>query len=209
LRYDPLVGERPSGGHTISAHDTAQTITVPAGEWQEAQRRTRRLEDRAELQELIVRYGIALDAHDLVTLGGLYAPDGSLELKSGRVKGRGRAAVVEYYAQRLLALPRANHFSHGQVLEFDPTDEDRARGLVMSHAELWSEGQAKLAALRYEDEYVRVPGEGWRFQRRVEAFLYFLPLEDYSGWGADRVPVRMAGKTAPSDWTVIDSSPTA
>jgi SnoaL-like domain len=189
----------------MQTSDTVQTLT-PA-EWEELRSRTRRLEDRAEIQELVVRYGIALDAHDLDTLGGLYSPDGSLELKSGRVKGRGRDAVVAYYADRLLALPRANHFSHGQALEFDPTDEDRARGFVMSHVELWSEGEAKLAALRYEDEYVRLPDEGWRFRRRVEAFLYFLPLADYPHWGSDSMPVRMAGNLAPSDWTVVDAAP--
>lgn len=180
--------------------------TITQAEWDALQRRTRRLEDRAELQELVVRYGIALDAHDLEALGGMYALDGSLELKSGWVKGRGRAQVVEYYRQRLVALPRANHFCHGQVIDFDPEDDDRARGFVMSHVELWSEGEPKLAALRYEDEYVRVPDEGWRFQRRVEAFLYFLPLADYPRWAVDPTPVRMAGKVAPSDWTVVDGS---
>lgn len=182
---DPVPGAR--GSATIGRMSTLE-------------QRIRRLEDRAEIGELIVRYGIALDAHDLEALGRLYAPDGRLALKMGGiVKGHDRSSVIDYYADRLTSMVTAYHFCHGNVIEFDPDDDDRATGVVMAHAELWSEDQAKIAALRYEDVYVRHEGR-WCFAERVEAFLYFLPVEDYAAQWAGAEPVRMALASGPSDW---------
>lgn len=166
------------------------------------EQRIRRLEDRAEIGELIVRYGIALDAHDMEAMGRLYAPEGKLKLKmDGIVKGHDRESVLAYYADRVKSMVAANHFCHGNLIEFDPDDDDRATGVVMAHAELWSEGRAKVAAVRYEDAYVRHEGR-WCFAERVEAFLYFLPVEDYAAEWAGAEPVRMARASGPSDWTI-------
>jgi hypothetical protein len=166
------------------------------------EQRIRRLEDRAEIGELIVRYGIALDTHDLEALGLLYSPQGKLKLKMGGiVKGHDRESVVAYYADRLESMVVAYHFCHGNIIEFDSDDDDRATGVVMAHAELWSEGRAKVAAVRYEDAYVRHEGR-WCFAERVEAFLYFLPVEDYAAMWAGEEPVRMALTSGPSDWTI-------
>lgn len=166
------------------------------------EQRIRRLEDRAEIGELIVRYGIALDAHDMETMGRLYAPEGQLKLKMGDiVKGSDRESVLAYYADRIRSMVVAYHFCHGNLIEFDPEDDDRATGVVMAHAELWSEGRAKIAAVRYEDCYVRLEGR-WCFAERVEAFLYFLPVEDYAAEWAGTKPVRMALASGTSDWTI-------
>ena len=162
------------------------------------QARIARLEDRAAIHELIARYGIAIDDRDIEVIAALFTPDGSFRSRDGVMDARGREAVVEQYRGRFAALAVSNHFSHDHILTFGP-DPDEAHGLITAHAEVWRNGRALIAALRYEDTYRRHEGS-WCFADRVVSFLYYLPVEEYAQGLGDRLRMRAYGDRRPADF---------
>ncbi|HET9107542.1 MAG TPA: nuclear transport factor 2 family protein, partial [Steroidobacteraceae bacterium] len=153
--------------------------------------RIRALEDRAELRELVARYGIAVDDRDIDLLTALFTPDASFRSEDGVMSAHGRDAVIEQFRGRFAALKATNHIAHDQILEPGP-GPDAASGLVSSHAEVCRNGRVLIAALRYRDRYRRHEGR-WRFAERVLSFLYYLPVEEYAEGLAGRLRMRAYG----------------
>lgn len=160
--------------------------------------RLRRLEDRAEIAELIARYCIAVDDRDTGTLASLFTADGRFRSADGVMDARGREAVVQQFRGRFAVLGPTNHFTHDRIVELGDR-EDVATGLVASHAEVVRNGRAFVAALRYTDTYRRVDGR-WRFADRLLSFLYYLPAEDYAPGLASRLRIRAYGDERPADY---------
>lgn len=164
------------------------------------QERLRRLEDRADLAELVAFYGFVMDERDLVLVGELFCPDGQVRSPDGVFHASGLAQVQAAYEARYEVLGATNHVSHGHVVRFDADDPDRARGLVSAHAEVVRHGVSKVVALRYEDVYHRHDGR-WRFEDRVMSYLYYLPVAEYDDGLRAADPVRpAAGTSRPADW---------
>lgn len=161
-------------------------------------RRIRTLEDRAELRELIARYGIAVDDRDIDALTDLFTPDASFRSADGVMGASGRDAVIEQFRGRFAALKATNHIAHDQILELG-ADPDTAGGLVSSHAEVCRNGRAFVAALRYRDRYRRHEGR-WRFAQRTLSFLYYLPVEEYAEALGTRLRMRAYGDRRPADY---------
>lgn len=162
------------------------------------QKRLRVLEDRAELRELVARYGVAVDDRDIAALEELFTPDGSFRSVDGVMNAVGRDAVIEQFHGRFAALQATNHIAHEQILDF-ADDPDAAEGLVTSHAEVCRHGRTFVAALRYRDRYRRDAGR-WRFAERVLSFLYYLPVEEYAEGFAGRARMRAYGDRRPADY---------
>lgn len=160
--------------------------------------RIRVLEDRAELRELVARYGVAIDDRDIDALTALFTPEGSFRSVDGVMSALGREAVIEQFHGRFAALQATNHIAHDQILDFGP-DPDAAGGLVTSHAEVCRNGRVFVAALRYRDRYRRHEGR-WCFAERVLSFLYYLPVEEYAEGLASRLRVRVYGDRRPADY---------
>ena len=160
--------------------------------------RLRRLEDRAELRELVARYAVAIDDRDIEAITALFTPDGAFRSRDGVMNARGREAVVEQFRGRFKALTVSYHFSHDQILSF-AGDPETARGLVTAHAEVWRNGRALVAALRYEDMYRRHEGR-WCFADRLLSFLYYLPVDEYAQGLGDRLRMRAYGDHRPADF---------
>jgi len=160
--------------------------------------RLRRLEDRSELHELVARYAVAIDDRDLGGIAELFTADGAFRSRDGVMNAQGRAAVLAQFRGRFAALKVSNHFSHDHILTFD-TDPDRARGLLTAHAEVWRNGCALIAALRYQDSYRRELGR-WRFAERLLSFLYYLPVEEYAQGLGDHLRMRAYGDRRPADF---------
>jgi len=160
--------------------------------------RVRQLEDRAQLRELVARYGLAVDDRDLEALATMFTPNASFRSQDGVMNARGRAAVLEQFRGRFAALKATNHFVHDQILSFGP-DPDTATGLLTSHAELWRNGQAYIAALRYQDTYRRHEGQ-WCFGDRLLSFLYYLPVEEYAQGLGSVLRMRAYGDHRPADY---------
>jgi ketosteroid isomerase-like protein len=161
--------------------------------------RVRRLEDRAELRELVARYGIAIDDRNLESVAAMFTDDAAFRSKDGVMNATGREAIVEQFRGRYAALGATNHFCHDQVLNFHDSDPDRATGLVTSHAEVFRIGKAMITALRYDDVYRRVGGR-WCFADRLLSFLYYLPVEEYAEGLGSRLRMRAYGDQRPADY---------
>lgn len=160
--------------------------------------RLRRLEDRAELAQLIARYGVAVDDRDLGAIAALFTPDGSFRSRDGVMNAQGIAAVLEQFRGRFRALKLSYHFSHDHIFEFGD-DPDEATGLITAHAEVWRNGRALIGALRYQDRYRRHQGR-WCFADRLLWFLYYLPVTEYASALGDTLRQRAYGDRRPADF---------
>jgi uncharacterized protein (TIGR02246 family) len=161
--------------------------------------RLRRVEDRQEIQDLVLRYGFLVDDKDVDAVAELFAPDARLVTKRGAVKGDGREAIRAYFAQRLALLGPTNHFTHGTIVTFG-NDPEVATGLTGSHAEIWVNGDPMLAALRYDDTFRRIEGR-WRFQERIQGYMYYVDVREYPGLVGETLRVRAANlPPQPADW---------
>ena len=158
-----------------------------------------RLEDRAAIQELGVLYGFIMDERDEEGIRQIFCEDATLRSEDGVFAANGLEEIVTTYLGRFAALGPTNHFSHGHVIRFDPSDKDRATGLLASHAEVTRNGTAMQVALRYKDTYRRVDGR-WRFADRLMGYMYYLPIEELPTGLGDRNSVRAYGDHRPADW---------
>ena len=161
--------------------------------------RLRRVEDRAAIQDLVLRYGFLVDDKEVDAVAELFATDARLVTRRGAVKGEGREAIRAYFAERLALLGPTNHVTHGTVVDFGD-DPDVATGSTGSHAEIWVNGDPMLAALRYDDTYRRVDGR-WLFQERVQGYMYYVDVREYPGLVGETLRVRAANlPPQPADW---------
>jgi uncharacterized protein (TIGR02246 family) len=161
--------------------------------------RLRRLEDREAIRVLVARYAQTCDERDIDGLADLFTEDATMRSQDGVMDARGRAAIVEMYHGRFAVLGPSFHYSHDQVVTFDEGDPDVASGLVTSHAEVWRNGAALLAAMRYEDRYRR-EGAAWRFASRLLRFFYYVPVTEYAGVLGDRFRMRAYAQPQSADW---------
>jgi ketosteroid isomerase-like protein len=129
-----------------------------------------RLADRAELEDLVNRYAMAVDDHDLAAVAAMYTADACF-IRRGRTAA-GRAAVLRSLERSMRRYGPTIHTAHSLVISWD--DRDNARGAATGHAELALRGELILAAYRYRDHYRREP-EGWRFRSRELRFIYGTP----------------------------------
>jgi hypothetical protein len=146
--------------------------------------RLRRIESRLELQDLVFRYNQAIDERDWDALRFLYAEQARL----GRVVGRDN--VVSAVRSERETFGRTVHVAHGQLLDFD--DDERARGLVVAHAELDIGGHLIVCHIRYHDSYVH-EDSAWRFADRSLKFRYALPWDQMADSLTAPRPVRWPG----------------
>ena len=165
---------------------------------QSLEQRLQRLEDRAELRELVARYGIAIDDRDIEALTELFTTDGRFRSQDGVMDAVGRDSVLKQFRGRFSALKATNHIAHDQILTFGESP-DIVSGLVTSHAEVWRNGRALIAALRYQDTYRREGGR-WRFADRLLSFLYYLPVDEYAQGLGSRLRMRAYGDQRPADY---------
>ncbi|HTZ28391.1 MAG TPA: nuclear transport factor 2 family protein [Streptosporangiaceae bacterium] len=154
-------------------------------------RRLRRIEDRAEIQELGQRYCRYIDDNDWTRLRGLFTDGAAMAGQTG-----GDAVVATLRAIRS-GYGRTIHTAYGLVLE--ELDDDHARGYVPSSAQLDIGGEFVVSAIRYFDTYARVGGT-WKFASRDLRFVYALPWSQSGLALVDGLPVRWPGtEPAPAD----------
>ncbi|GJF01287.1 nuclear transport factor 2 family protein [Pseudonocardia sp. D17] len=164
--------------------------------------RIRRLEDRAELGELVARYGRLLDDRDVDGLAALYTADAVFDSTDGPMTGRD--AVMDYYRRQLDRYGMTYHYPHSHTIEF--TGPDDATGVVSAHAELAILPTPFVVALRYLDVYRREDG-CWRFVSRRALQLYAAPLAELPDVLAGTLRRRWPG-TEPATADIPESLPT-
>ena len=151
--------------------------------------RIRRLEDRAALDDLVVRYFLAADDDNMEGVGASFADD-AIFASSGVVNATGRQGIVDFITASRAQMGLTVHMFNCALYTFD--DDDHAAGLVSAHLELVLDGQLVFGAVRYQDAYVRT-GEGWRIAQRDMRTVYMAPWSEVGGALESALPVRWPG----------------
>ena len=147
---------------------------------QDLETRVARLEARSEISDLVTKYAIACDEHDIPHLQSLFARDAVFDSPNGLMQATGRDGIIEMFCKVLAIRGPGYHWTHDHMIRFDRGSEDKASGLLLSHAETSPGGTQSLAAMKYDDEYIIEDGK-WRFAKRTISFLYYVPVSEYNG----------------------------
>jgi hypothetical protein len=148
--------------------------------------RVERIEAHLAIQQLPVRYAMAVDARDIDAWVNCFRPD----VDMGR-HGAGRDALRRYIEPMVRRFYRSVHLICGHRIEL--VGPDRATGAVYCRAE-HEVGEEWIAmAICYFDEYARVDGE-WFFSRRRERHWYAADVTrtpqsaGFAGWTGSAAP---------------------
>lgn len=133
--------------------------------------RVRRLEDRAELHDLVATYFQATDDDDYARLGLCFTSDATFAA-SGFPDSAGRRAITEFLRMARSGMGQTVHTPNYVHLHFDGTDA--AAGTVAAHLELGIGDATYFAAVRYLDRYRREDGH-WRIARREMRAIHVGP----------------------------------
>ena len=154
--------------------------------------RVQRLEDRAELNDLVVRYFLAADDDDLKGVGDSFTATATFS-SSGTLAAEGRDNIVDFIRASRDHMGLTVHTPHYAQFTFEGAD--RAKGLVGAHLELVLGGKAIFGAVRYVDEYRRT-AEGWRIQARDMRVVHIAPWAEVGASLESDTPVRWPGAPA-------------
>lgn len=161
------------------------------------EQRLRRLEDRAELQDLAVRYFLASDFDDYDAIAGCYSAD-AVFAAGGFEGATGPSGIADMIRQARTNFGTTIHTPDYSLIEFQ--DDDHATGLVGAHLEIATGGKSVFGAVRYEDVYVREDGK-WKFSKRNMRSVHVGPWEEVGTSLTSELPVRWPGaEPAPSDY---------
>jgi ketosteroid isomerase-like protein len=159
--------------------------------------RIQRLEDRAALDDLVVRYFLAADGDDLAGVGASFTEDATFA-SSGQLSASGRQAIVDFIASARAHMGLTVHTPNYALYTF--ADPDHASGLVGAHLELVLAGESLFGAVRYQDDYVRAE-QGWRILRRDMRVIHIAPWNEVGEAMCSALPVRWPGVAPfPSDY---------
>ena len=148
--------------------------------------RIERIEAYLAIQQLAIRYAMAVDARDLDAWVGSFRPD----VDMGR-HGTGREALRRYLDPMVRRFYRSVHQICGHRIEL--TAKDTATGAVYCRAEHEVGQEWIVMAICYFDEYARVDGE-WFFSRRRERHSYAADVTrtpqsaGFAGWAGSSQP---------------------
>lgn len=163
----------------------------------ELEDRVRRLEDRFELNELVVGYFLAADGDDLEAVAASFT-EGATFSSSGVVNATSRDEIVAFIKRSREQMGLTIHTPN--YVQFTFTGADKARGLVGAHLELVLGGAAVYGAVRYVDEYER-HGGAWRIQARDMRTIHIARWLEVGEAFASETPVRWPGaEGAASDY---------
>lgn len=153
------------------------------------EQRLQRLEDRAAIDDLVVRYFLAADGDDLDGVGASFTSD-AIFASSGTVNAEGRDAIVAFIRSAREHMGLTVHTPHYGLYSF--TSDQQATGIVGAHLELVLAGESLFGAVRYEDHYRRTD-EGWRIARRDMRTIHIAPWAQVGEALPSDTPVRWPG----------------
>lgn len=133
--------------------------------------RLRAVEANLAIQQLAVRYALAVDARDLDLMAEQWVPDAWM----GRAHGAGPDGVRSFFEPVLRTFYRSIHMIAGHRI--DLVDDDHATGQVICRAEHEINRRWVVQAIVYDDVYRRVEGR-WGFVTRVHRHWYSAPVDE-------------------------------
>jgi 3-phenylpropionate/cinnamic acid dioxygenase small subunit len=175
--------------------------------------RITRIEDRLAIEQLPIRYALAVDERDVDAWLALFVPDVAM----GR-HGSGREVLRQYITPQLRWFYRSIHQIVGHRVEL--LGPEIAQGRVYCRAEHEIGERWVVMAIRYDDEYRKVDGE-WLFSRRQERHWYAVDVNErpqavaFDSWGTTpggptlpQSSTTWAGFWAEHDCSEVTSQPT-
>ena len=135
--------------------------------------RITKLEIRAMLDDLVAEYFAKVDDRDVPGVANLFSADATFDAPT--VTQHGIDQIGSFFSTRLPLFEFTFHYPHAQTFQVD--SDSTATGVITGHAEHAIDGTCYLAALKYEDSYVK-DGARWRFGSRRVRNLYFLPWSE-------------------------------
>jgi hypothetical protein len=148
--------------------------------------RIERIEAQLAIQQLAIRYAMAVDARDMDAWVGCFRPD----VDMGK-HGTGREALRRYIDPMVRRFYRSVHQICGHRIEL--TASDTATGAVYCRAEHEVGDDWIVMAICYFDQYARVDGD-WFFSRRRERHWYAADVtaapqsQGFAGWAGSGEP---------------------
>jgi uncharacterized protein (TIGR02246 family) len=134
--------------------------------------------DMAEITNLLARYCLTLDNHDIAGWVSLFTSDATYVVYGRSFEGR------EGLGKMMDAAPRGLHLGGPPEIELDGDRAATRQNLLFVQADTQ---ELRLAV--YSDELVRTANEGWRIATRRCQFM------DYDGVLGDRPPRRVEPNT--------------
>ena len=140
-------------------------VAVHAQSRGDATSRIQRLEDRADIERLLIEYGRTLDARDFKAYAALFAKDGVWSGGMGTVQG---PAAIQTFMEKAIPGPNTAHNFH--ILSSFAIDVNGDTATAWSRWTFMVPGPNNTAVAaqsgRYDDTLVREDGH-WKFKRRV------------------------------------------
>jgi SnoaL-like domain len=160
--------------------------------------RIRRLEDRAQISETVIRYAMGVDQRDWAMFGNCFTDPVHVEFGlSGLVADLGRDELVSLVRGAIGGFTATQHLSPNHVIDFSDTDPDRARCHSYMYAQHYLEGSAAgdfyLARGSYASDLLRAP-DGWRIERLIQRASW---AEGNTGAVAESADRYQAGQARP------------
>jgi hypothetical protein len=149
------------------------------------EQRIQDIEDRLAIQDLVVRYCLAVDDNDYPALRELFTATAAM---AGEV---GASAIVDRLAAIRSGYGRTIHAPLAMTIT--RLEGGQASGIVMTQAQLAIEGKSVQTAIRYYDDYERGGDGRWRFAARTLKFSYALPEEEMGESMTSATSIRWPG----------------
>ena len=151
-----------------------------------------RIESTQAIQQLPMRYALAVDGRNIDEWVSLFVED----VNCGR-HGTGRDVLKQVIAPELRRFYRSIHQICGHRISFD--DSDHAQGVVYCRAEHEVGDQWVVMAIAYFDSYERRDGQ-WFFVRRREKHWYSVDILERPSTPFHRWPDNGATSKLPADF---------
>jgi uncharacterized protein (TIGR02246 family) len=161
------------------------------------EQRIQKLEDRAEIQDLVARYFKVTDDDDEPALADCFTRDARF-IATGFDGGTGRDGVMSFLKAARSTMQQTVHTPNYVHLAFKGADE--AEGSVMAHLEIGMGGTTVYGAVRYLDTYAREEG-AWRIASREMRVVHLGSWDQVASSMTDPNNVRWPGaEPTPSDF---------
>jgi hypothetical protein len=135
--------------------------------------RIRQLEDRTQISEQVIRYAMGVDRRDWAMFADCFTDPVHADFSGGGAPAAtvSRADLVERVSTALDGFTVTQHISPNHVIEFDPSDPDRATCYSYMYAQHLLRGSASgefyLLRGSYAN-YMRRTDDGWRIERIIQ-----------------------------------------
>jgi 3-phenylpropionate/cinnamic acid dioxygenase small subunit len=131
------------------------------------------ISDRIRINDLLIRYTVAIDTKDWELLDSCFTPDAHVDYTtSGGIKGR-YPEVRKWLEKALAAFPMTQHFISNTVVTLDG-DRAQSRTYVINPMGFPKEdgGLHIFTVGAYYNDRLVYTSEGWRIAERVEEQAY-------------------------------------